>query len=1112
MQKPRKIILIITALVAMLTAMLFVAACDDEPETYTLTFVTDGGTVISPIKAKAGEKITPPADPEKDEYEFAGWYLDKKFGGSAVEIPSVMPKKNVTYYAKFVEQAITLEYVFNLPNVQHSGEVAAQKGEKGQTVKVKDGADYKANGYRFVGWSINPTGEVAITGSKKAGQYNPDDDFTLGDDDAVLYAQWSREYVDARGKSSDKIYVYEPLIGGGQGAATLVRAGKQDKFGFVTPREESAYGYMEFEFLFEPAEGGDVKGRFYDDFTYAYAVGERRQFIEYDYVNAEVVARYLTMDEYDYAVVMKNVGNQLSVDMYGNYAYDEEYGDYVYEYTDSNGKRGEAFFTFELRDVANTEFDGYFMFQGDESGSYLQYDNGELLNYRLELNGYGSAAVYVMNTVEDTVEKIAEGSYRGTDNFQDVFGEWIFEPTGGDAQSFEFVLNTLEVGGEITYLYIEYNADYDVTFNAEVGNGTLELNGYGVAVYTDGGIEYAGNCVVDQALITFIPAYVNGVYDPDAVKMYFNVDFAAKTFTVNTDGYVVNNGVLTAYRGESPIAVIPDGITEVGDNAFNYASTLTAGTSLVSVTIPASVTKIGKNAFENNYTLRRAVFLSETPIAMDFSSESNPFRWPAGGFIIVVPEGSQDEYRAAWSDCPYAIKGSEEVTRLPEFEIEGTTLVRYNKPDGSADIIDVKIPDEVTEIANGAFLGATFLGSVDLNNVVRIGENAFYGCQNLVEVVFTSVREIGAAAFLGCSKLSSSGVDDILELPAIVEIGDNAFQSCEAIRRIVLGENLASIGNNAFYECQIYENQPSLYIELSGATPPQMGEKVTVGNISVKIQIKDIDVAIACFNESSWSPYCRHLCIPSGAEKGEYMYGDILLVLDGRAEIQGSMLMWYEIDGKNITFYEYEGPGAFTPTAGTIENDTVRVTFGGVAYEFTRVTGERTYTTEDGKYTLRCNPLDLVPSATGASSQIDATFNGTAVKISISGYSTKRINAFTDSDGKKYDITLSFDGETLIVTKRAADIHLRGITAEDGSEINIHYMGSLVFVYGELKINVGTETAPQYLVWSDGATMATFLSDNTFMFTRDYAGVKYDVIVTLSDDGRTFEYTYTTTP
>ena len=58
--------------------------------------------------------------------------------------------------------------------------------------------------------------------------------------------------------------------------------------------------------------------------------------------------------------------------------------------------------------------------------------------------------------------------------------------------------------------------------------------------------------------------------------------------------FKIENGVLEEYlqkNGETEV-IIPDGVTEIGWNAFEYCR------SIKSVTIPDSVTEIGERAFE----------------------------------------------------------------------------------------------------------------------------------------------------------------------------------------------------------------------------------------------------------------------------------------------------------------------------------------------------------------------------------------------------------------------------------------------------------------------------------------------------------------------------------
>ena len=71
-----------------------------------------------------------------------------------------------------------------------------------------------------------------------------------------------------------------------------------------------------------------------------------------------------------------------------------------------------------------------------------------------------------------------------------------------------------------------------------------------------------------------------------------------------------------------------------------------------------------------------------------------------------------------------------------------------------------------------------------------------------------------------------------------------------------------------------------LFIELLGENAPIMGEKVFSGNIATRIKVNDINVAIKCFEESTFAAYNRHLYIESGDEKGLYLDGTDPLEMD----------------------------------------------------------------------------------------------------------------------------------------------------------------------------------------------------------------------------------------
>lgn len=98
--KKKRLFTVAALTVLLALAMLVFAACETG-KTYTLTFETGNGSAVSPIKAKAGDKIDLPDEPTLDGHRFDGWYLSEDFSGEKAALPETMPAENRTYYAKF---------------------------------------------------------------------------------------------------------------------------------------------------------------------------------------------------------------------------------------------------------------------------------------------------------------------------------------------------------------------------------------------------------------------------------------------------------------------------------------------------------------------------------------------------------------------------------------------------------------------------------------------------------------------------------------------------------------------------------------------------------------------------------------------------------------------------------------------------------------------------------------------------------------------------------------------------------------------------------------------------------------------------------------------------
>lgn len=88
---------------------------------------------------------------------------------------------------------------------------------------------------------------------------------------------------------------------------------------------------------------------------------------------------------------------------------------------------------------------------------------------------------------------------------------------------------------------------------------------------------------------------------------------------------------------------VPNGITTIGNNAFEY-------TNIISVTIPSSITQIGNNAFNYCEILSKVTMLATTPPTLGTSVFTNV----AASFSITVPAGCGETYKAAEGWNTYA--------------------------------------------------------------------------------------------------------------------------------------------------------------------------------------------------------------------------------------------------------------------------------------------------------------------------------------------------------------------------------------------------------------------------------------------------------------------------
>ena len=183
----------------------------------------------------------------------------------------------------------------------------------------------------------------------------------------------------------------------------------------------------------------------------------------------------------------------------------------------------------------------------------------------------------------------------------------------------------------------------------------------------------------------------------------------------NINDFVIENGVLTKYTGNDSEAVIPDGVTEIGEYAFYMHPTIEK------VYMENSVKAIGSYAFYSCKSLSNVQF-SATLISIG----SNAF-WGCKNLTdIQLPCTLTTIDSYAFSSC--------------------------------ASLKEIIIPDSVASIGNHAFCLCRSLVKVKLPEHLRKIENrTFSDCESLQMITIpSSVTEIGEEAFVNCKLLPAS--------------------------------------------------------------------------------------------------------------------------------------------------------------------------------------------------------------------------------------------------------------------------------------------------------------------------------------------------------------------
>ena len=259
--------------------------------------------------------------------------------------------------------------------------------------------------------------------------------------------------------------------------------------------------------------------------------------------------------------------------------------------------------------------------------------------------------------------------------------------------------------------------------------------------------------------------------------------------------------------------VFPDSLEEIGEKAFEDHE-------ITELVIPAGVKKIGDAAFnaqgDNPRTLTVMGFETElgtgifgyslSPDADDPEADgSNPEYWD--GFYeketeFDVKTISLNCYRGSTADLLYRSNVKKKYMKWGEDAIRTTPADRVLQAglyQPGEIILELIIPEGVEELSENAFAGLTSVNKVTLPSTLKaIGARAFEDCRGLEKIqIPASVTSIGSYCFTGCSSLTQAGIPNGLE-----EIPEGLFFGCTSLRKLDLPKSgLKKIGKSAFENC-----------------------------------------------------------------------------------------------------------------------------------------------------------------------------------------------------------------------------------------------------------------------------------------------------------------------
>lgn len=265
-------------------------------------------------------------------------------------------------------------------------------------------------------------------------------------------------------------------------------------------------------------------------------------------------------------------------------------------------------------------------------------------------------------------------------------------------------------------------------------------------------------------------------------------------------------------------AILPEGLESLNDYAFYGCSSMTKAF------IPSTVKTIGWFTFSGNSSLTDLTISDGVQTITE-----NAFSGCSSLQKLVIPNSVNSIEASAFDGCESLtdVTLSKNITEISDGMFSSCTNLQT-----------LDIPEGVVRIGEEAFCYDENLKSLSIpNSLTEIGDNAFFSCENLKEITLGADFEaLGADAFKFCDSLEKINISDenelyssidgvlydkdkstLLFLPpanteeytvptSVTELAENCAITNSKLRKLVISDNVVTVGDGAFKNCENLEN------------------------------------------------------------------------------------------------------------------------------------------------------------------------------------------------------------------------------------------------------------------------------------------------------------------